>query len=273
MIRLLKYEFRKALTGLLVLLGITAALEVWFLGGLAMDEESHCVIAAVLLFFCAYAVAIYVLVRGVTSYSGELKSRSSYLIFMTPNSCLKIVGSKFLYTFVNAMLFFVLYGVLAAVDVALMMDYYGELESFWTMVSGFLNANGVYVDQIGLGVLSLLIYAFLSILSTIAIAYLAITLSHTLFHERKWRWMPSLALFCLMSWGVSKINSLLPSATDHLAMVENTYAVAGKEAEIVIAAGFSDLIPYLLPSAGVSLAVILISLFGCAALLEKKVSL
>ena len=270
MIRLLKYEFRKALTGMLVLLGITAALEVWFLGGLAMDKEGHAVTAAVLLFFCAYAVAIYVLVRGVTSYSGELKSRSSYLIFMTPNSCLKIVGSKFLYTFVNAVLFFALYGVLAFADVSLMLDYYGEVESLWDMAAGFFRANGIYIDQIGFGVLAVLVYIFLSVISTIAIAYLAITLSHTLFHEKKWRWLPSLGLFALLTWAVNKVNGLLPTATDHLMIVENSYA--GAEVEIA-ASAFTDLIPYLLPSAGVSLAVILISLFGCAALLEKKVSL
>lgn len=272
MIRLLKYEFRKALNGLLVLLGITAALEVWFLGGLAMNEESHCIVAAVLLFFCAYAVAIYVLVRGVTSFSGELNSRSSYLIFMTPNSCLKIVGSKFLYTFVNALLFFVLYGVLALADIALMLDYYGELGYFWDMAAGFFRTNGIYVDQIGFGVLALLVYVFLSILSTMAIAYLAITLSHTLFHGKKWRWLPSLALFGALTWAVNKVYSLLPSAMDHLVMVEESYMVAEQEVEIV-ATAVTDLIPWLLPSAGVSLAVILISLFGCAALLEKKVSL
>ena len=43
--------------------------------------------------------------------------------------------------------------------------------------------------------------------------------------------------------------------------------------EVTANAMVSVVIPSLLPAAGVSLATILLSLFGCAALLDKKVSL
>lgn len=280
MLKLVKYEFRKAQSAFLTLLGLTAALEIYYLASLRLEEESHMVISMMLLMLCAYAVAIFVFVRGVTSYSGELKNRSSYLIFLTPNSTLKIVASKFLYTFVNGLLFAMLFAVLAGADFLLAMQHFNEYENFLYRLKTMLNLYGVYVDQILYGVLFVLAYAFLSILSTIAVAYFSITIGHTLFRDKKWRWLPSLVLFAALTWGINYLCSRFPSAFDQLVMIDaQLQSVAPEAADMqvgmqVAADTLHDVvIPSLLPTAGVSLGVILASLFGCAALLEKKVSL
>ena len=70
MFKLLKYEFRKALSAFLALLGITVALEVYFLIALNAKNENHLVLSTILLAFSAFAAAIFVFVRGITSYSG-----------------------------------------------------------------------------------------------------------------------------------------------------------------------------------------------------------
>lgn len=280
MLKLVKYEFRKAQSAFLALLGLTAALEIYYLLSLRLEEESHMVISMMLLMLCSFAVAIFVFVRGVTSYSGELKNRSSYLIFLTPNSTLKIVASKFLYTFVNGLLFALLFAVLAGVDFLLAMQHFNEYESFLHGLKTMLNLYGVYVDQILYGVLFVLAYAFLSILSTIAVAYFSITIGHTLFRDKKWRWLPSLLLFAALTWGINYLCSRFPSAFDQLVMIDAQLQsvapeAAGMQAGMQVAADtlHDVIIPSLLPTAGVSLGVILASIFGCAALLEKKVSL
>ena len=280
MLKLVKYEFRKAQSAFLTLLGLTAALEIYYLASLRLEEESHMVISMMLLMLCAYAVAIFVFVRGVTSYSGELKNRSSYLIFLTPNSTLKIVASKFLYTFVNGLLFAMLFAVLAGADFLLAMQHFNEYENFLYGLKTMLNLYGVYVDQILYGVLFVLAYAFLSILSTIAVAYFSITIGHTLFRDKKWRWLPSLVLFAALTWGINYLCSRVPSAFDQLVMIDAqlqsvSLEAADMQAGMQVAADtlHDVVIPSLLPTAGVSLGVILASLFGCAALLERKVSL
>lgn len=96
--KLLKYEFRRARTSLLTVLGVIAVLEMYFLISLGVDHMEHVVIAAVLMMFASYGAAVYIFVRGVASYASELKAKSAYLIFMTPNSGLKIMGSKYLCT-------------------------------------------------------------------------------------------------------------------------------------------------------------------------------
>lgn len=88
------------------------------------------------------------------------------------------------------------------------------------------------------------------------------TLNCTLFRDRKWRRPPSIALFLLLSWGVSALCGLFQAQLTSEAVPESAARSAAR-----------DLIPAMAPTALISLGAILVSLFGCAALLKKKVSL
>ncbi|MBQ8202524.1 MAG: hypothetical protein IJZ74_12240 [Clostridia bacterium] len=274
MLKLIKYEFRKALTAMLVLLGITAGIEAYFLIAMHMENAMHLMISIVMLMCCTYAVAIYVFIRGVTTYSAEMKNRSAYLIFMTPNSGLKIMGSKYLYTFVNGVLFAGVYALLAYLDIVMILKEAGEYESFAAELNEFLLSYGLHMDQLGLAVLIIVLDIFLSLLSFFAIAYLAITLSHTLFRDKKWRGAAALGIFFLLNWGVRELTGLLPSAIDELVIYENAATIQiTTQYGLTKTATLNDILTAMLPAMGVSLATILISLFGCAWMLDKKVSL
>lgn len=183
--KLLKYEFRRARTSLLTVLGVIAVLEMYFLISLGVDHMEHVVIAAVLMMFATYGAAVYVFVRGVASYASELKAKSAYLIFMTPNSGLKIMGSKYLYTFVNGILLGGVCGALGALDLSLIMMHEDDWQSFLRMMDIFLRVNqGVQTGQIVLAIVFYLVLVLLSLLTFFAMAYFAITLSHTLFRDK-----------------------------------------------------------------------------------------
>ena len=104
MLKLIKVEFRKGLVGALVLLGIAAALQAYYLISLYSSREGHTIAAALLLVWVTFAMGVFVFARGITAYSRELGSRTGYMLFLTPNPSLKIIGSKFLYTFLLALL-------------------------------------------------------------------------------------------------------------------------------------------------------------------------
>ncbi len=274
--KLLKYEFRKGLTGLLIMLGVTAALEGYFLYGLYINAEDgwHAAIAAMLLVFMTMAMSVFVLIRGVTSYSGELKSRSAYLVFMTPHSTRKIVASKFLYTFVLGLLMAAIYGALGLMDIGLLLHEFGELEEVLTTINDAMAQLGFHLEQYVfaaiLGLLMVMLYA----LSFCAAAYLAVTISHTLFRDKSWRWLAALGLFWLLMQGVSAVYGLFPSPFDAL-MYQTAPGLANVSAayDIKLTPELRDLLPALAPHALTSVCVILASLFGCAWMLEKKVSL
>lgn len=145
--KLLKYEFRRARTSLLTVLGVIAVLEMYFLISLGVDHMEHVVIAAVLMMFATYGAAVYVFVRGVASYASELKAKSAYLIFMTPNSGLKIMGSKYLYTFVNGILLGGVCGALGALDLSLIMMHEDDWQSFLRMMDIFLRGESGRSDR------------------------------------------------------------------------------------------------------------------------------
>lgn len=274
--KLLKYEFRKGLTGLLIMLGVTAALEGYFLYGLYINAEDgwHAAIAAMLLVFMTMAMSVFVLIRGVTSYSGELKSRSAYLVFMTPHSTRKIVASKFLYTFVLGLLMAMIYGALGLMDIGLLLHEFGELEEVLTTINDAMAQLGFHLEQYIfaaiLGLLMVMLYA----LSFCAAAYLAVTISHTLFRDKSWRWLAALGLFWLLMQGVSAVYGLFPSPFDAL-VYQTAPGLANVSAayDIKRTPELRDLLPALAPHALTSVCVILASLFGCAWMLEKKVSL
>lgn len=273
MCKLLKYEFRKARTLLLILLAVTALLEAFFLYALKDGEGARLGAATGLLVLSTFAVAAFVFVRGITTYSSELKDRSAYLIFMTPNSGLKIMASKFLFTFLTGLLFAGLYLALAVLDIVMLLEDMDAVTEFLDTLAQALIFVGmdVHYDQMALAVLAFAVYFFLSVLSVVALAYLAITLSHTLFRDKKWRWLVSVALFWALYRAVSEVNGLFPSVYDELIYVETQAAQASSEPTATLTVW--DVLRYQLPQAGVSLGVILLSLFGCAWMLDRKVSL
>lgn len=276
MLKLLKYECRKALVPMLIMLGITLAAEGYFLAGLYVmeDWEMHSVIASTLLMFLAMAAYIFVLVRGVVSYSGELKSRSSYLIFMTPHSTRKIMASKFLFTLILCAVFGGVYAALGFMDFKLLLTEMGEYEEFLQGMNEMFTELGVHTDQIAFGAVFTVAYMALSMLSFFAVAYLAITLSHTFFRDKKWRWVMALVFYMVINYAISALSNLFPTVYTAL----NVMDAAGTD-KIAAAYGlqttpdFSALLVYIIPQTLVSLATIIGSLFGCAWMLEKKISL
>ena len=259
--KLLKYEFRRARTSLLTVLGVIAVLEMYFLISLGVDHMEHVVIAVGLMMFASYGAAVYIFVRGVASYASELKAKSAYLIFMTPNSGLKIMGSKYLYTFVNGILLGGVCGALGALDLSLIMMHEDDWQSFLRMMDIFLRVNV-------LAIVFYLVLMLLSLLTFFAMAYFAITLSHTLFRDKKWRTWVALLIFVGVYWGLSYLQGLLPNPVENLVFT----TVNDPNAEITITT-FADMIPQMLPYALYDLAIVLLSLFGCGWMLDKKVSL
>lgn len=280
MLKLLKYEFRKGLTSLLVMLGVTLAAEAYFLISLGQWQEhgEHLGISILLLSLLSLAVYIFVLVRGVTSYSGELKNRCAYLIFMTPHSTRKIMASKFIFTILLCVLFGGLYTALGYLDMRLLLVEMGEYEAFIREMNQMLAAMGLHTDQLIIAAVFTVIYMLLSMLSFFAVAYLAVTLSHTLFRDKSWRWLMAVIFYLIINYALSFISSLFPMVYGSLQIITEAdmmalYGVNPVTYETDFSQTFSTLAVFLIPQAVISLATILASLFGCAWMLEKKVSL
>ena len=254
MFKLIKYEFRKTRTAFSILLAVIAALQVYYMISINGSSENNIAISALLLFFAALATAAVVFILGITAYSGELKTKTSYLIFLTPNTTLGVITAKMLFTILAAILFSALLGGLCLYDLSRLFEKYsgytdlaGNLKDIIEQYAGIDITNLWF--QLGFSLLTMM----LNIVRALVTAYLAITFSATIMQNRKGKGLVTFLIYAAIVYGAGALSSAIGGAT----IITDT----------------GSLIRAMLPSIAISLALILISLFGSAWLLEKKVSL
>ena len=255
------------------MIGIALALELYFLGSIQLSSVDNIAISSSLLTVSAFAAALFVFIRGILSYSRELSDKTGYMVFMTPNSTLKIVASKFLYTFVNGLIFAALMGFMGFFDIRLMLGHYGAYDEFLQQMMTMMRMYGIYVDQLIYVLLFYVLFSFLSVLRVVAMAYFAITLSHTLFHDRKGRWAISVLLFLSIYIALERVAAFFPSIREIVDPIQMGFSLPVNAQQQVQVSFWNVIAPSLAPAAGLSIAVILGSMFGCAALIERKISL
>ncbi|MDD6573047.1 MAG: hypothetical protein PUF12_11750 [Thermoflexaceae bacterium] len=255
MLKLMKYEYKKNRGVLLGLILLVAGLELYFLISYGLDKLEHMGIAAGFLVIATMVCFFMVFILGITNYQKELGSKSSYLIFMTPNSSLKIIVSKLLYILVLGCATFLLLGSLAIFDIRLVSikanEKFGIMEIITELARGF----GVNLTQIWTAVLLEVIYFVISVLSVVAIAYLAVTLSATFLQNNRFKGFISVVLFIILM--------LLVNWIDNHFIHSNMFAAASSDNPIV----------YILPPMLYNAVIVVASVFGCSALLDKAVSL
>lgn len=258
MLKLIKYEFRKNLGLLIAMLCSIGALEAYFLISLSLEEETHLIISGWLLMMASGLAALLVFILAISSYSRELSQKSSYLIFMTPHSTLAIVASKMLYTVVLGVGLTFFLGALVALDMPLLMGYLDEWQGFLELMDELLHTQNLSIAGILFTGLFFMLLIFCQVLAQVGLAYLAITLSSTLLQNRKGKAFVSVLFFLVLAWAVSKLSNLWS---------DDMY-LANMQLDTL-----SDAVRACLPWLLQAVAVLLVSLFGSAWLLERYVSL
>ena len=212
------------------------------------------VTAVSLLTIAGFGIAIAVFAMGISSYSSELKQRSSYLIFMTPNTPLAIICSKMLFTLLLGVAYAAAFIGLMYVDVPLFLDYFGEWRGYYFLINQMMAEQGVQLSQFFMAVSFTLLAIVLEVLSIVGVAYLAVTISATVLNSKKVRGLVSFLIFAGISFALSRISGL--------------YINDEKIFETM-----QDMMVALIPAAIQGAIVIAASIFGSAWLLEKHVSL
>ncbi len=254
MLRLMKYEIRKNITGLVILFGIIIGLEGYFLVSAIAESRKHTSLSAAFLVIASVVAFFAVFMFGVSSYSKELKSKTSYMTFMAPLSSFSIIGSKLISTLLAGTFFAVLLAIFAFADMALFEKVLPETELFTEFIEVIAGNAGYSIAEVGLAILVTIIEMLISFFAIVAMAYLAITLSSTLFQNKKYKGVISVVIFFAINWIINKIGEFLPEIYDDVTNITEA-----------IVATFPAWIYY-----GV---VMVLSLIVSAKLLDKKVSL
>ena len=132
MLRLLKYELRKTQFSKLVLLGITLVAQAVFLAGFWGKKEETLAIGAFLLFSIAIIGIALMGILSVVTLHRDMNTKQGYMLFMTPNSCYKILGAKVIECALSLLLAGAFFFGLGYLDFSLLLGE-GTNKQIWDM--------------------------------------------------------------------------------------------------------------------------------------------
>ena len=210
MLQLLKYELRKTLMSKLILFGITVVAQAVFLAGLWGKKDETLAIGAVLLFFIAITGIALMGVLSIATLHKDMNTRQSYMLFMTPNSCYKILGAKVIECGLSLAIAGAFFFALGYLDFSLLLGK-GSNKQIWDMLNEMIQAvnREIIVDAPHL---SALVFSSLAAwLCTVTTAYLSDVVASSLLNGKKVNWLVTFALFITLNYGVSQLLKLVPA--------------------------------------------------------------
>ncbi len=210
MLKLIKYELRKTWFTKVILLALTAIAEVVYLIGLYADKENMTVTGVVLLTILAVGGILVIGLESVVTLHRDMNTRQGYMLFMTPNSCYKILGAKMLECSVSILLAGAFFFALGSLDITLLFGKNGGMSALWDMIRDILSnitVNGRPLEITG-PVLAAAAFSLLtSWIAFVTTAYLADVISSALLNGKKMNGVISFILFLVLSWAAGRICS------------------------------------------------------------------
>lgn len=250
MLKLMKYEFRKTWFIKLILLGVTAVAEIIFLIGLYARHEDTMAVGTFLLFVLAFGGLLLIGVESVVVLHRDMNTKQGYMLFMTPNSCYRILGAKVLECSISVLVVGAFFFALGALDITLIFAKQGMLSLMWKRIQDALShmtfaGRPIQLDLPAIASISICVLA--SWIATITTAFLSDVISSALLNGKKFNGLISFLIFVALSWGLSELISL---------------AVGG----------FREVIPYMLVYSLCSIIVAVLVYWITARIMDKYLS-
>ncbi len=213
MLKLMKYELIRKWRAILVFLSIVLVINANVLYRVAGKWQNTNLeqMAALGFFFGGLLTVFFILfIIDVTNmYSRDLNNKTGYMVFLTPNSGYKILGSKILTGLLEGLLFLVVFLILLAVS---FLGFYSQpltemmnSEVFTSVISEFDMSIGELLPFL----FSNLITMFTSIVVLILTIFAAISIRKSILAEVRFAGLLSLIIFMLLVWLNGKITSLV----------------------------------------------------------------
>ncbi len=248
--KLMKYEFRKQLTSKIVV-GILAAIaEIVFLAGVFTDTPDWAGIGLACMLILTIIALCYFSFETIITYSNDLKTKQSYMLFLVPRNMYQIVGSKMLTTVIQIIGAGVAFSAIIVGNVFIIFAKNEEVEAFFEAANDFLTFFGMRVHMSDvIYVIALLLITWLEF---VLLAMFAITLSTTFFANTKYKGVISFGIYFVLNYLLGKFANF---ASDGFG--EKEYLMISTEGWIYI---------------GIYTAAMIIWFLGTSWLLDKKVS-
>lgn len=92
--KLMKYEWKKQRTSRMIVMVALAVCVLAFLGGMLVEKDALMGVSVTLLFVGAFFVVFYMGIESILILNRDLKTKQSYMIWMTPEIRMGNLGCK-----------------------------------------------------------------------------------------------------------------------------------------------------------------------------------
>lgn len=250
--KLIKYEFRKQLFSKLVIGAMLLGAEVVFLAGLLFNKDSWGALGLGGIGVLGFGAMFYLSFEILTTYSKDLKTKQSYMLFLVPRNMFQVVGAKMITAVLQILGGGVLFTGLFIGDIYILSCAKGKVDEFIGIIKDFIEIfTGAEVRLEELVYLAVMV--LVAWLEFTLMAMLAITLSTTLFANKKYKGVVSFLIYLGLEWILGKVAGLVVKT----GFLEGEYLLVNTEAWAFI---------------GVYMVAIIAAFFGTSLLLDKKVS-
>ena len=184
--KLIKYEFRKQLLSKLVVGFVVIALQIWYFAGVIFDKENWAGMGLGITMIVAMISLLYFSFESIVTYSNDLRTKQSYMLFLTPRNMFQIVGAKLLTTILQIFVCGCAFVAIVIGDVFLLCAIKGDIKELIDVAKEFFKMlTGVEIRLIE--VIYVLLMVLVAWLVFVALAMFAITLSTTLLSTWKFK--------------------------------------------------------------------------------------
>lgn len=266
MLKLIKYEFVKKSKLLLILL-ITA-----IIANLAIAIAFGDTGVGLFLGFTPFALIVLYLYELIRTYSDDLNKKTGYMLFMTPNSGYKIIGSKLIFIITEGLILFVSYLIFLIVNIiALALKATGDFSEITHAINEMIRAiNSGVIAQFGMNLGDVLLIVLMILVSAVVFAlivYSAMTIRKSIFSNIKYGGLLSFIIFIGLNYVYGKLANLVSIAFQFEVVTERintnftmTYPSSAMFELFGITIAFNIIISILL-------------ILGSGYLIEKKINL
>lgn len=211
MLTLIKYEFVRKSKLLLILLvteivvNIGLCLAFGMGGGIAF------------FVFNLIVLPILYLYELIRTYSDDINRKSGYMLFMTPNSGYKIIGSKLVVILLEGLLIFLTYILFAIVNLAIFSlitvgNFSAIVSVFNSFIYNFNTAVSLSLGYTAGDIFLLIIIILISLIVFVLTIYSAMTIRKSIFANIKFGGLFSFIIFLILNYVYTKLSNIVSTA-------------------------------------------------------------
>ncbi len=202
--KLIKYELKKQMLSKIVVGVLAAISQVIFFVGLLIDNPDWSASGVGILFILGFAAMFYFSFETIVTYSNDLKTKQSYMLFLIPRNMYQVVGAKMITTFLQILLVGAAFVAIFVGDVFAICAKKGEIKEMIEMLKMmFEQIAGIHLNTIEI------IYIVSAVLVVwiefILMCMLAITLSTTLFANKRYKGVISFGIYVVLQILLGKV--------------------------------------------------------------------